>query len=223
MPMTVKKLWKQVQKDSRNKVKKFAVSVSGAVGEDNIAAMWKTHFESVYSSVDNSYHRQLFESRVNALAPGNYTNISMDDIIGILPKLKHNKATGPDRIATEAFIYGTCTSRLFSHLGLSIMFSWFLKVGALTAKFTESTSVPLVKVKCGDLSDVENYKAIMISNAITKVLEFVVLDKLTSSSYVDEYQFDFKAKHSTGLCTNVLKRTIDYYTERGSYVFCSFV
>jgi len=34
------------------------------------------------------------------------------------------------------------------------------------------------------------------------VLEFVLLDKLTSSSYVDEYQFGFKAKHSTGLCTN---------------------
>jgi len=48
------------------------------------------------------------------------------DIMGILPKLKHNKATGPDRIATEAFIYGT--PRLFAHL--SIMFSWFLKVGA---------------------------------------------------------------------------------------------
>jgi len=42
-----------------------------------------------------------------------------------------------------------------------------------------------------------------------------VVDKLTSSSYVDEYQFGFKAKHNTRLCTNVLKR--------GSYVFCSFV
>ena len=62
------------------------------------------------------------------------------------------------------------------------MFSWFLKVGALLATFTESTIVPLVKVKCGDLSDVENYRAIMISNAITKVLESVVLDKLATSS-----------------------------------------
>ena len=52
----------------------------------------------------------------------------------------------------------------------------------------------------------------MISNAITKVFEFVLFDKLTSSSYVDEYQFGFNAKHSrpTRLCTNVLKRTIDY-------------
>jgi len=44
-----KKFWKQVQKDSCNKVKKFAVSVNGAVVDDNIAAMWKTYFENVYT------------------------------------------------------------------------------------------------------------------------------------------------------------------------------
>ena len=64
---------------------------------------------------------------------------------------------------------------------------------------TRCTIVPLVKDKCGDLLDVENYTAIMISNAITKVFEFVLFDKLVNSSYVDEYQFGFKAKHSTGL------------------------
>jgi len=54
MPTTVKKFWKQVHNDGCNKVKKFAVCVNGAVGDDNIAAMWKTHFESVYSSVNSS-------------------------------------------------------------------------------------------------------------------------------------------------------------------------
>jgi len=34
---------------------------------------------------------------------------------------------------------------------------------SLPAKFTESTIVPLVKVKCGYLSDVENYRAIIVS------------------------------------------------------------
>jgi len=70
-----------VQKDSCNKVRKFAVSVNGAVGDDNVAAMWKTYFESVNSSVNSTYHRQLFEHRVNALVPVNCTKISMDDII----------------------------------------------------------------------------------------------------------------------------------------------
>ena len=56
----------QVQKDGCNKVKKFAVSVNGVVGDDNIAAMRKTHFESVYSSVNSSHHRHVFENRINA-------------------------------------------------------------------------------------------------------------------------------------------------------------
>ena len=57
------------------------------------------------------------------MAYDNWVKISIDDIIEILPKLKKNKAAGPDRITTEAFIYGT--PRLFGHL--SILFSWFLK------------------------------------------------------------------------------------------------
>jgi len=112
--------------------------------------------------------------------PGTYTKISVDDIIEILPKLKHNKATGPDRIATEAFMYGT--PRLFAHL--SIMFSWFLKFGVLRAKFTQSTVVPLVKDKWRSFR-FENYRAVMISNAITKVIFFVLFDKLVSSSLVN--------------------------------------
>ena len=70
----------------------------------------------------------------------------------------------------------------YTHAHTLHMFSWFLKFGVLPAKFTQSTIVPLVKVKCGDLSDIDNdnYRAIMISNAITKVFDFVLFDKLTS-------------------------------------------
>ena len=39
----------------------------------------------------------------------------------------------------------------------------------------------------------------------------------------DDYQFGFKKKHSTALCTAVFKRTVKYYTERGSHVFCAFI
>ena len=42
-------------------------------------------------------------------------------------------------------------------------------------------------------------RAIMISNAITKVLEFVLYDKLINKLPVDDYQFGFKVKHNTGL------------------------
>ena len=42
----------------------------------------------------------------------------------------------------------------------------------------------LVKNKGGDLSDVDNWRAIMVSNAISKVFEFVLLDRVMTG---DEY------------------------------------
>jgi len=51
----------------------------------------------------------------------------------------------------------------------------------------------------------------------------VLYDKLVTASSEDVYEFGCKAKHSTGLCTGILKRTINYYTDRGSHVFCAFI
>jgi len=77
--------------------------------------------------------------------------------------------------------------------------------------------------KCGDLTDVDNYKAIALSNAETKIFETVILRYINDADVCDMYQFGFKKQHSTGLCTSVVKRTIDYYLKRGSYVFACFV
>jgi len=58
---------------------------------------------------------------------------------------------------------------------------------------------------------------------LSKLFEGVLARFLGSDSSVDNHQFGFKAGHSTSLCTNVLKQTVDYYSSRGSYVFACFV
>ena len=73
------------------------------------------------------------------------------------------------------------------------------------------------------VNDADNYRAIAISNSISKLLEACILDNIKSFADVDKYQFGFKPKHFTSLCTNILKRTVDYYTSRGSHVFTCFV
>jgi len=113
------------------------------------------------------------------------------------------------------------TERLKAHIG--ILFSWFLKYGYLPGDFTRSIVIALVKNKSGDLTDAENHRAIMISNAITKLLEFVLCDNLVAASSEEVYQFGFKAKHSTGLCAGILKHTINYYIDRSSHVFCASI
>ena len=119
----------------------------------------------------------------------------------------------------EALIYGG--HRL--HIHLALLFNCFIKTGYLPRLFMQSVIIPLVKCKSGDLTNVNNYRAIAISTAISKLFESIIADQYTSISDADKYQFGFKPGHSTGLCTSVLKRTVNYYTNRGSHVFLCFV
>jgi len=58
---------------------------------------------------------------------------------------------------------------------------------------------------------------------VSKIFESILLQHVSSSSDSDVYQFGFKAGHSTGLCTNLLKNVVKYYTDNGSHVFACFM
>ena len=57
-----------------------------------------------------------------------------------------------------------------------------------------ATIIPLVKCKSGDLTDTNNYRAIALSNAITKILESLLFSFMDSYDSADEYQFGFKTR-----------------------------
>ena len=214
-----KSFWRNVYKISNNKATKYATAVGGAVGDDAIANLWKDHFQQLYSSVSAATDKQLFTERITSANRCTATAITMDDIRSAIGQQKKNKAAGPDGLQAEAFIYGQ--ARLYAHL--SILFGLFCKHQYVPVKFAQSTIVPLVKCKGGDLTDVNNYRAIMLSNSITKILEVALSNKLTADADCDAYQFGFKKNHSTGHCTGLLKQTVEYYTKRGSHVFVCFV
>jgi len=86
-----------------------------------------------------------------------------------------------------------------------------------------SVILPLVKCKSGDLNDVNNYRAIVISTATSKVFETLFLTRLLDETGNDIYQFGLEAGHSTALCTSAFKRTVEYYRDRGSHVLTCFV
>ena len=71
--------------------------------------------------------------------------------------------------------------------------------------------------------DVNKYRGISLSNSITKILETILGSKIQSTCASDSYQFGFRKGHSTSQCTSVMKRTVDYYVNRGSRVFVCFI
>jgi len=121
--------------------------------------------------------------------------INVHDIAVHCSKQKKGKAIGLDDIQMEAYMFGG--TRL--HIHLAILFNCFIKFGYLPKPFMQSMTIPLMKAKNGDLTDVNNYRAIAVSTAISELFECVIADQLTSVSPIDMYQFGFTQGHSTAL------------------------
>lgn len=213
------KFWSSVSKINNSKATKYANSVGGAIGEEDVSKMWSDHFNQLYNSVSNDGAKNAFYDRLATINSPSVHIISVSDVINAIKNQKCGKAVGLDGIAMESIIYGGL--RLSIHLCL--LFNMFIKYQYLPESFMRSVIVPLVKCKSGDLSDVNNYRAIAVSSALSKLFESVLSSLFSVHHIVDDYQFGFKPGHSTGLCTRVLKQTVDYYTQRGSHVFACFV
>jgi len=98
--------------------------------------------------------------------------VCLADVLDAINKQKKGKSPGPDGLQSEAYMYGGL--RLATHL--CILFNLFFRFIVLCQTvFVSCTIVPLVKCKARDLTGINNYRAIMLSNAITKIVELVLL------------------------------------------------
>ena len=210
--------WRKVRKSGNRKMTKFSNSVNGASGDEAIVAMWKKSYENLYNPPTEKVEL-LFENEM-ITNENNIDEISVAKLFSACSNLKIRKAVGPDGIPAEAIKYGGHV--LLIHL--SLIFGMFLKYSYLPTELMQTTLMPLLKNKTENLSDVNNYRAIALSNSISKLLEDVLLNILKQYESSDDlYQFGFKKEHSTAMGCSVLKRVIDYYRRNGSYVFACFL
>ena len=56
-----------------------------------------------------------------------------------------------------------------------------------------------------------------------ELFDYVIIDLCGDTLLTSEMQFGFKPKHSTTLCTTVLKEIINYYVRRNSNIYCCFL
>lgn len=88
----------------------------------------------------------------------------------------------------------------------------------------EALIISIPKNPRGDLCSSDNYRGIALSSAIAKLFDIIVLNRYGSSHLsTSELQFAYKTKHSTSMCTFVLKEIIHYYWSKQSNVFTCFV
>ena len=72
-----------------------------------------------------------------------------------------------------------------------------------------------------DLCDESNYRGISLANCITKITDWIILKQCSKELASTDLQFAFKPKHSTSMCSYIVKETATYYMNKGSEVFIS--
>ena len=206
--------WKNVKEINSYKVP-LPNSVDGICGDKPVCEMWMNHYKQLFNCFGNTNNNVINKS--NDI----YTDIivSCEEVASAIMTLDNGKAVGLDQLSVEHL--KNSSERLLSLL--SDMLSMCFIHGYLPDELMSVVLLPLVKDKNKRLSDKNNYRPIAIANVITKVLEVVILNRISDCIITTCNQFGFKAKLSTDLCIYALKEVIDKYKSLNGTIFMCFL
>jgi hypothetical protein len=219
--------------DSRNfwtEVKKMRASrmsyngiVDGHSDANDIARIFGEKYRDLYTSVPYD------ECDMGEISDTINEHISDDDDIAFvvstievsdaISHIKHYKNDVDNMLNSDHFI--NAPSDL--HVHISILFSAMLMHGCIPNLLMNSSIRPIPKGHNLSPCHSNNYRGIAISSIFNKVLDNVILIKYRHLLSTCDLQFGFKKKHSTQMCTMVLKETLSYYLSNRSNVFCTFL
>ena len=192
-------------------------------GSDSIASHWKQHFGKlmnvhVHVNSLNSLKDDIL-SNFDKIKHNSNMCVSTKSVSEIIGKLECGKSAGPDGIDAEYLKF----SNIKIHVLLSLCFILCLAHGYLPPAMIETTIVPIVKNKSGNISDSINYRPIALATIMSKMFESVLLFKCAENLSTSDKQFGSKSSHSTDLCIYTLKEFIDYYKSRGTTLYATFL
>ena len=141
------------------------------------------------------------------------------DIQRAIIKLKPGKSDGNLGLSSDYFI--NACNELSVHIGL--LFSSLVVHGHAPGDMLTSTVIPIPKGKNCNATDSSNYRGISLSSIFGKLFDILILSRYSDHLCSSDYQFGFKAKRSTDMCTMILKECLSYYVNNGGSVYCTFL
>ena len=207
------KFWKEIKKLSPRNIP-LPTNIGDATGKVEIADMWKNHFKNLLNCVksgDNDICSDMGFDQNAVINPG-----EVEDAIN---KLTEGKSCGMDGIYAEHLKHSSIN---YNPL-LAKCITSFLIHGILPESLMSVVLVPIIKDKSGKINSKDNYRPIAIASTMSKLLEILLLERLSNFMLTSSHQFGFKAKHSTDACIYVLKEAVDFYAAQQSSVYLCFL
>jgi len=130
----------------------------------------------LFNSIDNGHAKQEFFNK--GVDVGSRAQcITENEVVNALSRQKKGNSSGPNGIHMESLMFAD--TRL--HVHLSLFFTFCLRRCYLPSAYMSLGDNSIKKIKGGDLADIDNYRAIAISNAETNLLETVMLNMFTEN------------------------------------------
>ena len=85
--------------------------------------------------------------------------------------------------------------------------------------FAIGVITPIIKDKRGDITAADNYRPITLSSIISKIFEYMLLHDMSVFMPSDDLQFGFKPHVGCPNAIFLLRRVIDYFTDKQSNVY----
>ena len=145
----------------------------------------------------------------------------MEELKKGIDKLKNNKAAGPDRIPGEML-------KASPENMLVIILKVMNKIKATYCYPTKwALGITSLLFKDGDDEDPNNYRAITVTDAISKVLAIMINERLqqwcVDKNIIQKEQIGFRKKSRPGDHIFVLKTLIDTYNNQGKKIYACFI
>ena len=209
-------LFKQIKKMRRCE----QISSSSMDGKsENIQEHFKSIYETLYNSVDDSNELSAINDEVNLKMNASHLN----DVLKVTPDLVKEAASHikDDKTDPILSVSSDCIKNgpdlLFEKL--SIVIKSFLIHGHVTVFLLLATLVPIIKDKLGSIDKSTNYRSIAISSLILKLIDWVIILLFGDVLALDDLQYAYQPGCSTTMCTWAVVETVSYFTRNGSDVF----
>ena len=214
-----KSFWKEIKRQNEFNTSKSANTINDITGEQDIADMWHNHYKLLLNSSNDESRKGFVMYEIGKKECMSLDRVTVEEVTQAIKQVKNGKSSGLDNLYGEHFKH----SHAKVHVLLSLVFNAMIIHGHLPSSFMDSIIVPLVKDKKGDITSVDNYRPLAITCVTSKIFEIILLERYSALLSTTDNQFGFKPKHSTEMCTFVLKQVIEYYISLSSPVFICYL
>ena len=217
------KFWSSIRK-MKGSENTIASVVDDQTTDGAISDRFRLIYNDLYNSIDDDNFVNIIDDVNNLVdnkcssgmcASAHCHTVTGDTVRKAIFKLKSDKDDEVYSLCTNSFIHAT--DLVFEKLGQLI--TLMIRHGLASEIINTSIIKPIPKNKKKLISDSNNYRAISKNTIISKIIDYILIDKVGDKLTTSTYQFAYKEGYSTSMCSFLIAETIQYYKNNGSTVF----